>query len=116
LFSCALQPGTHLSADYVRTSDRLTAVFRRIEAACPLLFGPPGWRFERKGGMWSRTYMNTDMKLYTAKGRMFYSRLEYGPFDVDIGSIEDWESGKGNLRCERPPALWSNQAVAKHSS
>jgi hypothetical protein len=105
--SCALQPGTRISDDYVRTKQRLTPVFGRIEDTCPLLFSPPGWRFERKGGMWSRRYMNTDIILYSAKGRMFYSHLEYGPFDVAIGSIGDWETGKGNLRCERPPAFWS---------
>ena len=105
--SCALQPGTRISDDYSRMRQRLTAVFGRLEKTCPLLFGPPGWHLERKGGMWSRKYMNTDNILYSAKGRMFYSHIEYGPFDVDIGSIEDWEAGKGNLRCERPPAPWS---------
>lgn len=105
--SCALQPGTRVSDAYVRTKQRLTAVFGRIENACPLLFSPPGWHFERKGGMWSRRYMNTDIILYSAKGRMFYSHLEFGPFDVDIGSIGDWEAGKGDLNCERPPAFWS---------
>jgi hypothetical protein len=108
LFSCALLPGTRLSDDYVRTRERLTAIFGRIEAACPLLFSPPGWRFDRIGGMWSRKYMNTDTNLYTAKGRMFYSKMDFGPFDVNIGSIDDWEAGKGSLRCEKPPARWSH--------
>lgn len=112
LFSCALQPGTRLSAEYVRTKDRLSAVFGRIEAACPLLFSPPGWRFDRQGGMWSRKYMNTDIKLYTANGRMFYSQLEYGPFDVSIGSVEDWEAGRGRMNCTRPPARWAIERLS----
>ena len=106
--SCALQPGIRLSDDYARTEQRLAPVFGRIEIACPLLFSPPGWRLERNGGMWSRSYMNADTVLYFAKGRMFYSRSTFGPFDVPIGSFADWESGKGKLRCERPPARWSN--------
>jgi hypothetical protein len=105
--SCALLPGTRVSDAYARTEQRLAAVFGRIEKACPLLFSPPGWHFDRKGGMWSRKYMNSDIMLYSAKGRMFYSQIEYGLHDVNIGSVENWETGRGNLRCERPPAPWS---------
>jgi hypothetical protein len=46
--------------------------------------------------------------LYSAKGRMFYSQIEYGLHDVNIGSVEDWETGRGSLRCERPPTPWRN--------
>jgi hypothetical protein len=106
--SCALVPGTRVSDAYARTEHRLAAVFGRIENACPLLFSPPGWHFDRKGGMWSRKYMNSDMMLYSAKGRMFYSQIEYGLHDVNIGSVEDWETGRGSLRCERPPTPWRN--------
>jgi hypothetical protein len=77
-------------------------LFDRVETTCPALFSPPGWPVAKEGALWARRYVANDLLLFASKGRVFYSRYDFGPFDVDLGSIADWETGRPQFVCRRP--------------
>lgn len=102
LAACLVEPGNPARERIEATRQRVTAVFNSIEAKCPILFGPQGGYVLPKTGRWVREYPNNDIRLYMARGQIAFSRFEYGPFDVALGSMEDWENGRGRVNCEIP--------------
>jgi len=106
LISCAIIPGP--GEDEITAAERraLTPVFDKIEAACPLLFSPRGWYLSKYPSGWQRTYLQSDTVVYARQGRLSASRYEYGPFDVDMGAIEDWAAGKQKFECKRFDRPW----------
>lgn len=64
-----------------------------LQQHCSKELSPPQSYAYRIGGMWIRYYVNTDTKLYFRKGRLAYSRYDFGPFDVDLGSLEEVLAG-----------------------
>ncbi len=101
--SCALLPGNALKDEL--NAERLTMapVFDAIERACPTLFSPGGVYLIKQNGIWLRRYLNTDITAFARLGRVFFSRYEYGPFDIDIGSIDEWKTGKQTWTCTALP-------------
>ena len=110
LVSCALLPGNPRRAGMVPVWERMTRLFDHIENACPALFSPSGGFTSRRGEMWYRYYINTDILLRVLDGRLSYSRYNFGPFDVNMGTPEDWEAGDVKWICARLPPHWKSPA------
>lgn len=106
MLSCALEASEGEDADTQLERKRLTLIFDRIEVSCPLLFSPRGWYLSRHPFSWKRTYLKSDVVLSARKGRISLSKYDFGPFDVDMGSIDDWENGTSKFVCERLPKPW----------
>ena len=102
LAACLVEPGNPARERIEATRQRVTAVFNSIEARCPILFGPQGGYVLPKLGRWVREYPNHDIRLYMSRGQIAFSRFEYGPFDVALGSLDDWETGRGIVDCKIP--------------
>jgi len=102
LAACLVEPGNSSRLQIEVTRRRVTAVFDKIEARCPRLFGPQGGYVLPKLGRWVREFPNNDIRLYASRGQVTFSRFEYGPFDVALGSLEDWETGRGVVDCKIP--------------
>jgi len=106
IISCALEPSIGENEATLRERKRLTLVFDRVEESCPLLFSPRGWQLTRYIASWERHYLQSDIVVRATNGRLFLSKYQYGPFDVDMGSIEDWENGTSKFVCKRLPKPW----------
>ena len=116
IISCGLLPGSPLRAGVIDDWQRTSHVFDRIENACPALFSPPGGYTTMRGVLWYRLYINTDAMLTRINGRISYTRHSFGPFDVDLGTVEDWEAGRANLRCVKPQPHWKSPAEPDESN
>jgi len=106
MLSCALETSAGEDENTLRERKRLTLVFDHVEESCPLLFSPRGWQLTKLAGVWQRHYLQSDIVVYARKERLSLSKYEYGPFDVDMGSIEDWEHNRSKFVCERLPRPW----------
>ena len=106
MLTCAVQQGTGENEETRLERRRVTAVFNRIEEFCPLLFSPRGWHLTRSASGWYRNYLQSDIVVYALKGRLTLSKREFGPFDVDMGTIEEWENGRSKFVCQRLTKPW----------
>ena len=106
LVSCGLRNGNPRRAGLLPEWERATRVMEQIERACPVIFNPSGGYTTPLGGAWYRHYPNTDTRLRIVNGRALYSRDRFGPFGVDMGSLEDWEKGRSKWICAVPPPHW----------
>jgi hypothetical protein len=102
LLSCAVTPSAGESEATKAARARIERAFDKLEAYCPLLFSPRGWYLTNTGLGWHRAYLTSDIIVYERRGRLEYSRFEFGPLDVPLGSVESWLSGAGSMKCERP--------------
>ena len=93
--SCALSPVPLAAAD-VEQERRMSAVFDRIERACPKLFRGQTAVTEPLGGGWSRNYGGLDARLESNGRTVLLNRYRAGVF-VDLGAVADWE-GPGAKR------------------
>jgi hypothetical protein len=90
--SCALAPVQRDPAD-IDAEARISALFDRVEKACPGLFRGQTAVTERLGRGWSRNYSGLDARLQVHEGKaaLFrYRALVY----VDLGTLSDWASGE----------------------
>ncbi len=101
--SCALLTGNAQKDELDAERTAMAVVFDSIERACPSLFSPGGVYLVKLNGMWLRRYLNTDITAFSRLGRVFFSRYEYGPFDIDIGSVDEWKSGNQRWACTSLP-------------
>lgn len=91
LISCALRPGS-LSPAEVEEERRMTALFDRLERACPgVLRGQTSFT-ERMGKEWSRSYAGLEARVETSHGALvlvpfFKLRHHF------LGTISEWEAG-----------------------
>ena len=96
LISCALRPGT-LSPAEVEEERRMTALFDRLERACPgVLRGQTAYT-EKMGKEWSRSYAGLEARVETSQGALVlvpFFKLGYH----FLGTVADWEAGV-------PPAM-----------
>lgn len=106
IISCALETGVGENEETLRERKQLTLVFDRLEESCPVLFSPRGWQLTKLATGWQRHYLQSDIVVRTIKGRLSLSKYQYGPFDIDMGSIEDWENNRSKFICERLPRPW----------
>jgi hypothetical protein len=89
--SCALRPAPRDPAD-AEAERRLSAIFDRIEKACPGLFRGQSAVTEPLGEGWSRLYNGLDARLEALGGRAILNRYRSGS-RVDLGALADWERG-----------------------
>lgn len=106
IFSCALLPGNSRRAGMIPEWERASGVFDRIEKFCPVLFNPSGAYATKRGLAWYRLYLNTEVRLRALNGNVLYSRDPFGPFDVYMGTLEDWEAGVSKWFCTTPQPHW----------
>jgi hypothetical protein len=90
--SCALRPAPRDSAD-AEAERRMSALFDRIEKACPGLFRGQTAVTEPLGGSWSRNYSAMDLRLEVHGGRALANRYYRGRTYYDLGALQDWERG-----------------------
>lgn len=89
LGSCALVPGERDPRD-IAAEARMSAVFERIERACPRLFRGHTAITEPLGEEWSRTYAGLEARLQTHAGRVVLAPF-FRPAHYDLGLLADWE-------------------------
>lgn len=89
LLSCALKPAPGESPEIAGRRVEIERAMNLLQSACPKRLSPAQTFAYREGGMWTRYYVNTDIRLYFRKGRFAYSQYEFGPFDVDLGALEE---------------------------
>jgi hypothetical protein len=87
--SCALRAAPRQAAD-IEEERRMSALFDRIEKACPRLFRAQSAVTEPFANGWSRTYNGLDARLEALGGRATLNRLRRGE-RVDFGPLAGWE-------------------------
>jgi hypothetical protein len=98
LGSCALQPAAHDPRD-IDAERRISALFDRIEAACPAVFRGQRALTEPLGREWSRNYAGLDARLETHGDRVVLNRfLALSHFD--FGPLSAWERGAPAMPAE----------------
>lgn len=103
LAACLVTSGNPVREQMERARNEASGIMNRVEAACPLLFSPKNPLTIHKGGIWQREYINNDIRLMLYRGKLAYSKLEYGPFDVPLGGVDEWIGGRGKIDCSMPP-------------
>ncbi len=103
LIACSLQKDNPMRQALDRERAKMTALFDQIEQTCPSLFSPGGVYVIKKNGLWLREYVNSDIRMFSTQGRIRFSRYEFGPLDVDLGTIDDWAAGRGRFVCTLLP-------------
>ena len=94
--SCALRPAPRDPAHAARER-RISAVFERVEKACPkLLRGQTAVTEPFGSSGWLRHYVILDARLEAIGDRLVLNRYRAGQL-VDLGAAEDWE--------REPPAV-----------
>jgi hypothetical protein len=96
LVSCGLRATTRDPADIQRERD-ISALFDRIENACPRLFRGQKAVTEPLGTTgWSRNYNGLDARLEALAGRAVLHRYRIDSH-VELGPLADWERGDAAL-------------------
>ena len=94
--SCALRGTTRDPADIERERN-ISALFDRIESACPRLFRGQKAVTEPLGSSgWSRNYTGLDARLEALAGRAVLHRYRIDTH-IDLGALSDWERGEAPL-------------------
>jgi hypothetical protein len=94
--SCALRPQARDPAD-AEAERRMSALFDRIEKACPGLFRGQTAVTEPLGASWSRNYSAMDLRLEVHGDRAIANRYYRGGTLYDLGALQDWERGAASL-------------------
>jgi hypothetical protein len=101
LLSCALLPSDGEPPEIAKERVEVERAMNLLQSACSKRLSPPQTFAYREGGMWTRYYVNTDTRLYFRKGRFAYSKYDYGPFDIDLGAINQIVAGYVPPACEK---------------
>jgi hypothetical protein len=106
LVACRIVPGPGESAEVQAERARVSRVFDKIELYCPLLFSPRGWYLSKDATGWKRHYLRSDIVLHASQDQIGLRRDLFGPFDVRLGSLEQWERGQTPFTCKRLTKHW----------
>ena len=87
--SCALRAASRKPADN-EMERHVSALFDRMEKACPGLFRGQTAVTEALGSGWSRNYPGLDARLETSAERVILHRYRAGIY-FDLGRLSDWE-------------------------
>lgn len=87
--SCGLRPATRDPAEVARER-RFSAIFDRMEKACPRYFHGQSALTEPLGGGWSRNYAGLDARLEAYGDRVLLNRYRAGTL-IYLGRPTDWE-------------------------
>lgn len=93
--SCALRTATRDPAD-IEKERRISALFDRIEKACPRLFRGHTAVTEALGNGWSRLYSGLDARLEAFADRAILNRPRAASH-VDLGTLSDWARDDGGV-------------------
>ena len=93
--SCALRPAPRDPGD-LAAERRMSAIFERIEKACPRVFRGQSAVTEPLGSGWARNYNGLDARLEAAGGRVILNRYR-SQARVDLGTEADWERPQGGM-------------------
>ncbi len=98
LGSCALR---RVPTDGPRAAEerRVSAVFDRIEAACPQIFHGHTAVTDPLGDGWTRNYTELDARLEARGDRLFLNRYRAGTA-VELGRLGDWEADRIAPACQ----------------
>jgi hypothetical protein len=99
LLSCALKPSSGEPPEIAGKRIEIERAMNLLQSVCANQLSPPQTFAYLEGGMWTRYYVNTDVRLYYRKGRFAYSRYEFGPFDVDLGALVEIAPGYVPAAC-----------------
>jgi hypothetical protein len=91
--ACAVTEGSPLRDRQNVERQMVARVFDRIERTCPMLFRPAGGYILFVNGRWVREYSSTDIRMFASSGRVRFTRFQYGPFEVDLGTVDEWLHG-----------------------
>ncbi|WP_341676084.1 hypothetical protein [Niveibacterium sp. SC-1] len=119
--TCGVVRGSKPSAELTARRARIHQAFGRIQAACPSWFSPAATEppVQRASQTWFHHYAATDVTLAVGKDAVFLSRYEFGPFDVPLGTLDQWlGSSPPALRCAPLPrhyidAGWSGSGSSR---
>jgi hypothetical protein len=89
--SCGLRPAVRDRAQTLRER-QFSALFDRMERACPRVFRGHTAVTEPLGSGWSRHYVGLDARLEALGGKVILNRYRAGIL-VDLGRLSDWEGG-----------------------
>jgi hypothetical protein len=95
--SCALLVAPRDPAE-LAAERRMSALFDRIEKACPGLFRGQSAVTEPLGGGWARHYNGLDARLEALGGRAVLRRYR-SLAEVDLGPLSGWEQAAGAPAC-----------------
>ena len=95
--SCALRPEARDPAQ-AEKERHFSALFDRIESACPRIFRGQTAVTEPVGTGWSRNYVGLDARLEENGEKVIFNRYRVGAY-VDLGRTADWERGKVPAVC-----------------
>jgi hypothetical protein len=104
LYTCRVVSGADLRS-YQQRARAKDLVFKRVEDACPSLFQPRGLLSDQNGQLWSRLYMNTDIRLWINNGWVKFVDPIRGGDPVVIGRESDWVRAPQSLYCGREKGL-----------
>ena len=91
--SCALRPAAR-DAARSEAERRVSALFDRMERACPEVFHGHTAVTEPLRSGWSRYYVDLDARLETVGDRVVLNRYRAGS-SVELGRLSDWEARAG---------------------
>lgn len=95
--SCALRPGARDPAQ-AEKERYISALFDRMEKACPRIFHGQTAVTEPFGRGWSRDYVGLDARLEAIGDRVVLNRYRAGVY-VDLGRNVEWEKGEIPAAC-----------------
>jgi hypothetical protein len=95
--SCALRPAARDPAR-AEKERHFSALFDRIEKACPRIFRGQTAVTEPLGTGWSRNYAGLDALLEENGEKVTLNRYRVGAY-IDLGKTADWEQGKVPAVC-----------------
>jgi len=95
--SCALRPAARDPAQ-AEKERHFSALFDRIEKACPRIFRGQTAVTEPLGTGWSRNYVGLDALLEENGEKVTLNRYRVGAY-IDLGKTADWEQGKVPAVC-----------------
>jgi hypothetical protein len=95
--SCALRPAVRDPAQ-AEKERRFSALFDRIEKACPRIFRGQTAVTDPLGTGWSRNYVGLDALLEENGEKVTLNRYRVGAY-IDLGKTADWEKGKVSAVC-----------------
>jgi len=88
LLSCGLRPVPR-DPRLAEEERRVSAIFDRVERACPRLFRYSSRLTEQMGDGWMRNYLNTDGVLQLKEGALIFS-LSHSFDGVYFGRESEW--------------------------
>lgn len=105
--TCRLVPASMaLAEEASRRGASFDRLFEQVEGACPSLFRPGETASEQGASSWRRSYIGSDMTVWTASGRVFIQNATPGGGDpIVLGTVAEVTRSPPVLECSRRAGL-----------